>query len=74
MATALGFGRLVLGAQAPGAQVEVPGLAVDIDRGGVDIGDPATIGMPLGMTDVMAEKRDLTAQIALQFPFSPRIL
>ena len=74
MAKALGSSRLVLSAQAAGAEVKVPRLAVDIDGGGVDIGGPAAVGMPLGVTDVLTEKRGLTANIALQFPLSPRIL
>jgi hypothetical protein len=63
----LGFDSFMLRAQAPGAQVEVPGLAVDIDGRGVNIGRPAPVGMALGMADVMTEKRCFTAQIALQF-------
>jgi len=57
----LGFSGLVLRAQAAGAEVEVPGFAVDVDGGGVDIGDPAAVGMALGMADVLTEKRGLAA-------------
>jgi hypothetical protein len=63
----LGFRSLMLGTQAPGAQVKVPSLAVDIDGRGVNIGRPAPVGVALGMADVMTEKRCFTAQIALQF-------
>jgi hypothetical protein len=61
MAMILNFGRLMLRAQAPGAQVEMPGFAVDIYRGGVYIGDPTPVGMALGVADVMTEKRCFTA-------------
>jgi hypothetical protein len=57
----LGFSGLVLRAQAPGAQVEVPGLAVDIYRSGMNVGRPAPVGVALGVTDVMAEKRRFAA-------------
>jgi len=57
----LGFSGLVLRAQTAGAEVEVPGLAFDIDGGGVDIGNPAAVGMALGVADVLTEKRGLAA-------------
>ena len=58
--------HLIHGPQAAGAQVEVPGLAVDIDSRGVNIGRPAPVGMALGVADIMAEKRGFAAQITLQ--------
>jgi hypothetical protein len=61
MAVFLNFGCFVLRTEAPGAQVNVTGLAVDIYRGGVYIGDPAPIRMTLGVADVMTEKRRFTA-------------
>jgi hypothetical protein len=57
----------VLRTQAPSAQVEVPGLAIDIDGRGVDIGRPAPVGVAFGMAYIMAKKRRFAAQIALQF-------
>jgi len=61
MAVFLNFDRFVLRAQAPGTQVKVTGFAVDIYRCGVHIGDPAPVGMALGVADVMTEKRRFTA-------------
>lgn len=52
----LSFGYLVLGAQAPGAQVKPFRLTININDGGVDIGRPAPVGAALGVTDVMAEQ------------------
>jgi hypothetical protein len=66
-----GFSGFMLRAQAAGAQVEVPRLAVDIHGSGVNIGRPAPVGVALGVADMMAEKRRFTAQIALQFFESP---
>jgi hypothetical protein len=61
----------VLRTQAAGAQVEMSGFAGNVNSGGVDIGCPAPVGVALGVTHVMTEKRGFTAQIALQFPLSP---
>jgi hypothetical protein len=47
--------RLMLSTQAPGAQVKPFGLAININRGGMDIRRPATVGVALGMADVMTE-------------------
>jgi hypothetical protein len=70
----LGFFGFMLRAQAAGAQVEVPGLAIDIYGCGVNIGRPASVGTALGMADMMTEKRGFPAQIALQFLESPWFL
>jgi hypothetical protein len=56
----------MLRAQAPGAQVDVPGFPIDVNGGGMDIGCPAPVGVALGVADIMAELRGLAAQIALQ--------
>jgi hypothetical protein len=64
----------MLVAQAPGAQVEMFYLAVDINGSRVYIRRPAAVGMTLGMADIMTELRCFTAQIALQFSYSPWIL
>jgi hypothetical protein len=61
MAVFLNFDRFVLRAQASGAQVKVTGFAVDIYRDGVYIGDPAPVGMALGVADIVTEKRRFTA-------------
>ena len=45
------------GAQASGAQVESFWLAVNSDSGGVNIGYPAAVGVPLGMANIMTELR-----------------
>jgi hypothetical protein len=52
---------LVLCSQAPGAQVEMTGFAVDVYRGRVYVGDPPPVGMALGVADIMTEKRCFTA-------------
>ena len=49
--------RLVVRPQAAGAQVEAFGLTADIYRGGVDVGDPAPVGVALGVAYVMTELR-----------------
>jgi hypothetical protein len=59
--------------QAPGAQVEAFRFAVDVNGGRMYIGRPAAVGMTLGMADIMTELRCFTAQIALQFSWSPWI-
>ena len=53
--------HLVLGAQAARAQVEAFGLPVNDDGGGMNIRCPAAVGMPLGVADVMTEKRCFSA-------------
>jgi hypothetical protein len=51
----------MLGTQATCAKIDVPGLPLDIDSGGVDVGNPSPIGMALGVADVMTEERRFTA-------------
>ena len=60
----------MLGSEAPGAQVESFGLTVYIDRGRVNIGDPAAVGMPFGVADIMTKLWGFPTQIALQYDFS----
>ncbi len=45
----------MLGAQAPGTQVEALELTVYRHRGRVYVRYPAAFGMPFGMTHIMAE-------------------
>jgi len=47
----------MLGAQAPGAQVKSFWLTIYSDGGRVNIGQPATVGVALGMADIMTELR-----------------
>ena len=47
----------MLGAQASGAQVKPFWLAIYNDSDRVNIGHPATVGMALGMANVMTELR-----------------
>ena len=49
------FGSLLLGAQAPGTQVKPLWLTVLVQGYRVYIGQPATVGMPHRMADIMAE-------------------
>lgn len=58
---------LMLGTQAPRAQVETLFLPVDNERSRMYVGSPAPVGPALGMADVVTKKRRFTAQIALQF-------
>ena len=62
----LDFSRLVLSAEATGAEVHVFDLPVDRYCGRVDIGSPAAVGPAFGMADIMAEHRCFTADITLQ--------
>jgi hypothetical protein len=66
-----GFGDLMLGPQAPSTDVNVLGLAIDVDGGGVYISYPTPVGAALGMTDMMTELRCFPANIALQLSLSP---
>ena len=50
-----GLVHFMPGAQAPGTQVHTLSLAVNDEGGGVNIGHPAAVGMPLGMAYVMAK-------------------
>jgi hypothetical protein len=56
----------MLGAQAPGAQVEALELTIYRNRGRVYVGYPAAVGMPFGMAYIVAELGCLTAYITLQ--------
>ena len=60
----------MLGSQASGTQVESFGLAVYIKRGRVNIGDPAAVGMPFGVANIMTKLWGFPTQIALQCDFS----
>lgn len=62
-----GNGCFIIRTQAAGAQVESFGFAFDHDRGWMNIGHPAPLGMALGMADIISVERSLTADIALQF-------
>jgi len=48
---------LILCSQTPGAEIETFLLAVYNDIGRMNIWHPATIGMPLGVADIMTELR-----------------
>ena len=47
----------MLGAHASGTQFEAFWLAIYGDGSRVNIGQPAAVGMALGMTDIMTELR-----------------
>ena len=51
------FSHLVLGTKAPGAQVSTFRLAINEDGGRVNIGSPASVGVALGVTDIVTELR-----------------
>ena len=61
----------MLGAQAPGAQVELFGLTIYYQGNRVDIRHPTTIGVSFGVADIMTELRGFRAQITLQLSFLP---
>jgi hypothetical protein len=67
-----GFGYLMLGAQAAGAEVEPFRLTVNGEGDGVNIGGPLSVGAALGVTYVMTELRCFSAYVALQFQVSFR--
>jgi len=52
-----GLVHFMLGAQTPGAQVHTFSLAVNDEGSRVNIGYPAAVGMPLGVTYVMTKLR-----------------
>ncbi len=62
--------QFVLGAQAPGAEVQVHSLATDDYRGGMNIWFPAPLGVDLGVADIIPEGSCFPADIALQNIFS----
>ena len=51
------FSHLVLGTKAPGTQVNSFRLAINEDGGRVNIRYPASVGVALGVTDIMTELR-----------------
>ena len=51
----------MLSTQASGAQVEALWLAINNDSGRVNIRYPASVGMALGMANVMTELRCFSA-------------
>ena len=62
----LDLSRLVLGAEATGAEVHMLDLPVDSYCGRMNVGNPAAVGPALGMTDIMAEHGSFPANITLQ--------
>ena len=60
----------MLGTQAAGTQFETLRLSTDDQGDRVNIGEPATVSVALGMADVMPELRRFTTQITLQSHFS----
>ena len=61
MSGGLDFGRFILGAEAPGAQVKVLRPAIDKNAGGMDISYPAPVGMAFGVADIMTILRYFAA-------------
>ena len=57
----------MLGAQTSGTQVKAFRLTIYGYRGWVYVGNPAAVGMPFGMTNIVTEQGGLTTQIALQY-------
>ena len=62
--------NFVLGPDASGAEMELFGLSFHHYRRGMNVGFEATIGMPLRMADVLAERRCLSTDITFQGIFS----
>jgi len=62
----LDLSRLVLSAEATGAEVHVLDLPVNSHRGWMNVRGPAAVGPALGMTDVMAEHGSFPTNITLQ--------
>lgn len=63
----LNFGYFIIGAEAAGAEVETNHLSTEHETGGMDVGSPIAVGVPLGMADVMTEHGSFPTKIALQF-------
>jgi hypothetical protein len=57
----------VSGAHAPGTEVEPFGFSVNSQSNRVNIRQPVTTGMALGMAHVMTELWYFTTYVALQF-------
>lgn len=64
------FSQLMLGAQAPGTQVEAHPLTILDDSSRVYIRQPLTVGVSHGMAYIMTKLRRLATQLTLQFLFS----
>ena len=64
-------GSFILIADASGAQAKLFHLAVNHDGSGVDIGNPAPVGMAFGVADIGTINGNFPANIALQFTRSP---
>jgi hypothetical protein len=59
-------GGFLLGAQTPGADVDALPFALDDDGGFADIGQPAPLGMALGVGYVIPDLWFLATQLTLQ--------
>ena len=45
----------MLTAQAPGAQIKSPGMAINNEANRVNVGHPVTVGVAFGVAHVMTE-------------------
>ena len=54
----------MLGAEAPGTDIEPLRCSVYDKRGGEDVGLPLTVGAPLRMTHIVTELRALATKVA----------
>ena len=66
----------MLGAEASGADIDPLGLPLDEDGGLFDIGQPAPVGAPTGVADIVTKLARLPAEVTLpgQFPsFNTRV-
>ena len=62
----LRFGQLVVGAQAPRADIDPLGFPVNLNCGGVNIGVERPLGMDFGVANRMPEEGTFAAHVALQ--------
>jgi len=62
-------GYFIPGADAPGAQVQADGGAVDSQCSGLDVGQPGAPGVLFGMADPVAEPQRFFADITFDSQF-----
>ena len=64
-------GYFIPGADAPGAQVQADGSAVDSECSGLYVGKPGAPGVLLGVADPVAEPQRFFAYITFDSQFKP---
>ena len=63
--------RLVQGTQATGADVDLFGLPLDLNRYPLDVGTPLTVRAPLRMADIVSKLRSLATNLTFCHYITP---